>query len=122
MKIRSITLIALLLASLNLQAQEQAASPEKLSFSATQEVQLTAVIDAIFRDQSRLSALLDAVAQGELPRQSIDSLRRSQLLAYPEPGIRRRAEVCQHRCGKCLGRGRELRCTSTNQVAKAQVG
>jgi Cu/Ag efflux protein CusF len=47
MNTRSIALLAFLLASLNLQAQEPAASPEKLSFSATQEVQLTAVIDAI---------------------------------------------------------------------------
>jgi Cu/Ag efflux protein CusF len=47
MKFKSITLLAVLLASLNLQAGEEAGSPEKLSFSAEQEVQLTAVIDAI---------------------------------------------------------------------------
>jgi Cu/Ag efflux protein CusF len=47
MKLKLITLLAVLLASLNLQAGDEAGSPEKLSFSAEQEVQLTAVIDAI---------------------------------------------------------------------------
>jgi Cu/Ag efflux protein CusF len=47
MKLKLIALLAVLLASLNLQAGDEAGSPEKLSFSAEQEVQLTAVIDAI---------------------------------------------------------------------------
>ena len=47
MKFKLSTLLAVLLASLNLQAGDEAGSPEKLNFSAEQEVQLTAVIDAI---------------------------------------------------------------------------
>lgn len=47
MKLKLISLLAVLLATLNLQAGDEAGSPEKLSFSAEQEVQLTAVIDAI---------------------------------------------------------------------------
>jgi hypothetical protein len=53
----------------------------------------TAVLDAIFRQQQRLTALLDAIEKGALPRQCLDALRRSQLLAYPDESIRRRAET-----------------------------
>jgi len=47
MKLKSVALLAVLLASLNLQAGDETGSPEKLTFTAEQEVQLTAVIDAI---------------------------------------------------------------------------
>jgi hypothetical protein len=50
MKLKSIIVLAVLVASLNLQAGEETGSPEKLNFSAEQEVQLTAVIDAIDRE------------------------------------------------------------------------
>ena len=50
MKLKLTILLAVLVASLNLQAGDEAGSPEKLNFSAEQEVQLTAVIEAIDLD------------------------------------------------------------------------
>ena len=47
MKLKLFAMLGVLLASLSLQAGEEVDSPEKLTFSAEQEVQLTAVIDAI---------------------------------------------------------------------------
>ncbi|MEK7684992.1 MAG: PVC-type heme-binding CxxCH protein [Verrucomicrobiota bacterium] len=52
----------------------------------------TAALDAIFRRQQRLAALLDAMESGSFPPQSLDSLRRSQLLTFSDEKTRRRAE------------------------------
>jgi len=50
MKLKLTLLIAALAVSLSLQAGEQAAATEKPSFSASQKVQLTAVVDAVDRE------------------------------------------------------------------------
>ena len=52
----------------------------------------SAALDAIFRQQQRLPALLDALEQKSLPLQALDSLRRSQLLSHPNEDLRRRAQ------------------------------
>ncbi len=52
----------------------------------------TAALDAIFRRQERLSALLDAIEQKSIPVQVLDSLRRGQLLSHPNEGLRLRAQ------------------------------
>ncbi len=49
------------------------------------------VLDAMFRQQRRLSALLDAMESGRIPPQTLDALRREQLLANRETKIRQRA-------------------------------
>lgn len=53
----------------------------------------TAALDAIFRHSQRLSALLDAIEQGIIPVQVLDSLRRSQLLSHPNESLRQRAQL-----------------------------
>ncbi len=50
-----------------------------------------AALDAMFRRQQRLTALLDALESGTVARASLDTLRREQLLALPDEAIRRRA-------------------------------
>jgi len=52
-----------------------------------------ATLEALFRQQQRLPALLDALESERVPLPSIDSLRRSQLFTNPDATIRRRAEA-----------------------------
>jgi putative heme-binding domain-containing protein len=52
----------------------------------------TAVLDALFKHQNRIQALLTAIADETIPRPGFDPLRRQQLLANPDDEIRRLAE------------------------------
>lgn len=53
----------------------------------------TAVLDALFRRQDRVKALLSAIEQKAIARPGLDALRRDQLLTSPDTDIRQRAEV-----------------------------
>ncbi len=52
-----------------------------------------AATPALFGDPARVSALLDAVAGGQVPPWSIAASRRMQLMRSPDPAIRKRAEA-----------------------------
>lgn len=52
-----------------------------------------AAMDAVFRQQDRLPALLDAIESSAVPRWSLDSVRREQLRESPDKGIRDRAKA-----------------------------
>lgn len=52
----------------------------------------TAVLDALFKRQDRIKALLLAIQQNTIPRFGLDPLRRELLRANPDPEIRRLAE------------------------------
>ncbi len=52
-----------------------------------------AAMDAVFRQQGRLPALLDAIERSVIPRWSLDSARREQLRESPDKGIRDRAKA-----------------------------
>lgn len=48
-------------------------------------------LDALLRDESRVSALLDAIADGRVDSQTLGPRRVSQLVQYPEEPLRNRA-------------------------------
>lgn len=52
-----------------------------------------ATMDAVFRQQDRLPALLDAIERSAVPRWSLDSARREQLRESPDKVIRDRARA-----------------------------
>ncbi len=58
----------------------------------TPRVQVT-VIDAIFSRTNRLPGLLGAIERGTVSPQSLDTLRRVQLLEHSDPQIRKRARA-----------------------------
>ncbi|WP_406699918.1 hypothetical protein V5E97_13825 [Singulisphaera sp. Ch08] len=48
-------------------------------------------LDALLRDEGRISALLDAVAEGRLDKSKLGAKRIETLLNYPQEGLKRRA-------------------------------
>ena len=64
----------------------------------------TAVLDALFKRQDRIRALLTAIEEKTIPQPGLDALRRDQLLTNPDAEIRRRAEPIMARTAKLTDR------------------
>lgn len=60
--------------------------------TSTPKVQ-AAAIEAVFRRQNRLPALLDALESKKIPIAGLEPIRRAQLLENPNPQIRQRAKA-----------------------------
>ena len=74
------------------QADDPDVAPFLLEEFATYSPKLqAAVLDAVFRQQSRLPQLLDAVEQGRVQRSCLDAARREQLLRSSSDSVAERA-------------------------------
>jgi hypothetical protein len=60
---------------------------------------LNFALDALLRDESRVGALLDAVAEGRVDRARLGAKRAKALLEHPSPALRRRAEELLGKAG-----------------------